>query len=242
MPENRIQEFDEFMKFVEELDKIFNSYGRSLKTFKENIKTKRGLLTENEINKMKADLQGRLKSIQTSAEAFDSFKEFYQNTVEELKKYDMVWLVDPKFLDPKNRTTINKDEINEKMRQAKETLIDLIREKTASLKALEQELLGIGKQLTDYLNKLGITKAQVSPKQIEIIKSYSTLEETIKPLGINVDDFLKRFNKTIKDLSPEELQVINNSVKDYIEQMNKQTIQNVETLDFLEEENQRRVA
>lgn len=242
MPQDRIKMFDEFMAYLEELDKIFNSFGRSLKSYKEKIKTKRGILTETEINKAKKDLANRLNIIKECARAFDSFQEFYKQIVEELKKFDMVWFVDPKFTDPKNRTTINKDEVNKKIKEAKETLIDLIREKISKFKALEQELSVKGKQISTYLAKLGVTKDSISPKQIEVIRVYSTLEETIKPLNISVDEFLKRFNKSISDLTPEELQMINNNVKDYFKEIERQPLQNIETIDLLEEERMRRVA
>lgn len=240
MPQDRIKEFDEFMNYLEELDKVFNSFGRSLKTYKESIKSKRGILTETEINKAKSDLNKRLQTIKECAFAFDSFQEFYKQTVEELKKFDMVWFVDPKFIDPKNRTTINKDEVNEKIKEAKETLIDLIREKTAKYKNLEQELESKGIQISTYLDKLGVSKETITLKQIEVLHSYIALEERIKPLGLNIDDFLRRFNKTIKDLSPAEIEIINNNVLEYIQNLERQPLQNVETMDL--EETQRKVA
>lgn len=235
----KVNAYDEYIKFLDSMEEKFRKYHRTLKTYKDSIKNKRGILTVDEINDSRKSINTELYTLESNARAFDEFQEFYQKVSKELKElYGTVLKNVDEYLDPKNKLKFSREKFWDMERKINSIKLDLEIKRDAALRQLTSELYKKGIDIHNYLSVRNLNKTSVSLGNINtMINSMNLIDQIngdITKYGISIEELLKLRGKSIIDARNRELVAISKAIEDIKKDNANITVSDITAIDFSE--------
>lgn len=219
----QIEAFDEYMKFLDEMESKFNQYNQIqiIKRIKEHAKTRRGNLSVEQIQTAQRKLSNTLSELEERANAFDKFSEYYQNVNRKVQTfYNKKFIGFEDYLDSKNRTLFDPKVFIAQQRKIENIMSQLHLERMNKVKRLKQELKKRNLDFDAYLSIRGTNESTITVSGINtILKSMELINQiniNLVSFGINIEDFLKLKGKTLMEVKNKELLEINNTINNFI--------------------------
>lgn len=216
-----IKAFDEHMQFLDEMEKNFNQYNKTIKKMKEDAKGKRGKFSIDQICIEQQKIREELSKLQKKARAFDDFSEYYLKASQEIQNlYSRKLINFDEYLNPKNRVLFEPEVFIEKKCEISNIISKLSVERIEKVKQLREELEKRNLNFGAYLSTRNTDEFTISISRIEtILKSIDLIDKinaTLVPFGITIEDFLKSRGRLLIDMKYEQLSGINDAINNYI--------------------------
>lgn len=236
----RIKAFDEYIQFLDTMEEKFNQYGKTLKRIKEELRGKKGIISDTEISARQRSIREDLSKFERRARAFDNFTEFYNTANQEMQTlYSKTLISFDKYLDSKNRTKFEQEVFSAKEREIRVIISDLKSERLSKLKQLREQLEKRNFNFQDYLGSRNLDESTISISKITtILKSMTLIDQintTLIPIGTSLDNLLKNRGKNLINMQYKELLVINDVINNFKNNNKDLSVENINSLKLEQE-------
>lgn len=235
--EKRIKAFDEYMQFLDEMEKSFNQYDKSIKKMKEKYQGKRGEVSIEQIHTEQRGIRESLLEMERNAKEFDKFSKYYAEKDQEIRTlYSRVLTNFDTYLNPQNRVSFNWKVFAEQKTKIRNLITKLEIERTEMLKQLREGLNKRNLNVASYLAKRNRDESTISSFSIQTILNsielMNQIDETLSPFGLTLEDFLKLRGKLLIDMKNKELVIIHDMINNYINNTTEVNFTDVGAINF----------
>lgn len=204
-----LESYDNYIKFLKEIEPKFKEYGESIMPFIEGVSGKRGKLSKETLKQYEITVSRELEAVKRRAEAFDEFQVFYQKTINEMQKLYNKTIPLKEYTNPQNRTKYNKSDYEKKKAEVLNILKKLSQERLVALDNLKVELGKRYIRYNDFLNLRGLKEETISSNMIsklyELLPLLDQLKIILNKQGIALEDYLYNMGLNIMTVTKEQL-------------------------------------
>jgi len=211
-----LEAYDEYIKFLHEIEPKFIEYGESIIPFLEGVANKRGKISKETLEQYQITIKRELEFVKRRASAFDEFQIFYKKSIEEMQKLYNKTIPLKDYTNPSNRTKYNQSDYEKKKTEIKNILKKLSEERLMALNNLKVELGKRYIRYNDFLKFRGLEEQTISSLSISKLNNLLPLIDQLKIIlnkqGIAIEDYLNNMGLNIMTVTEEQLELILNNL------------------------------
>lgn len=236
---------EEYIKFLDEMEPLFNKYNKTLKKEREIVANSKWSLFNSLLDNLyykKETLRETLNTYETRAIAFDDFQDFYKKIEVELQTlYSRKLINFDIYLDPKNRVSFDREVFFNKIREINKIIFKLKIKREEELKECKEKLERRNLNYVDYFALRNNTEETISlfsiEKILESLKLMDLIDEKLFQFGITVEEFFGLKGKHLIDLKNKELLATYEAIQNYINKIKDASEFDINMINFEESDN-----